>query len=148
MAAELLTAQTSTEPTGDCAGSGGPVVTSRGALAACEVRCVREYQPLAQTPLEQCAPLVHERAAEQRAAYVSATSEASTAPTRRLLGSAWSPFRAMELAGYKEGAARELVASLSPLAQAERAAAIALLPEAVTWGSIGTKWRTMCTTGT
>ena len=65
MAAELLTAQTSTESTGDCAGSGGPVVTSRGALAACEVRCVREYQPLAQTPLEQCAPLVHERAAEQ-----------------------------------------------------------------------------------
>ena len=57
--------------------------------------------------------------------------EAVQPAVRSLLGSTWSPFRAMELAGYKEGAAQELVASLSPLAQAERAAAIAKLPKAV-----------------
>ena len=51
--------------------------------------------------------------------------------TPQQIGGVWSPFRAMELAGYKEGEAQELVASLSPLAQVEHAEAIALLPEAV-----------------
>ena len=67
--------------------------------------------------------------AAERDETIDALPEQAGRAVRALLGSAWSAYAALQLEGYDQAAARELVATIAPLQLAPRAAAIAALPE-------------------